>query len=105
LLVDDVLECLSNKIPVVGGDDELSNHGEEYSTMTVESSQLGGICGHPSVRPTGDCNQNGIDRSADIVIVHGCSDSDRASDEHDANLPNDNVILPGIAPPPAKNHQ
>jgi len=32
------------------------------------------------------------------------TDSDHASDEHDADLPNDNAIPPGIAPSPANNH-
>ena len=39
---------------MVGDDEVLSDEDEQYSTMPVESDQVGGIYGRPGAGPTGD---------------------------------------------------
>ena len=60
LLVDDVSECPLDESPVVGNDEVLSDDNEQYSTMRVESDQVGSIYGCPCAQPTYDCDQNRI---------------------------------------------
>ena len=77
LLVDDidVSECLSDESPVVGDDDKvLSDDDEQYSTMTVEYDQVGGIYGCPELdRKVITTNSNGV--PTNIVVAHASSDS------------------------------